>query len=440
MGIYCGAGFVALADLREFFDSIALAPLHEAMATLPLPREACALARRLLDGHALSPGRGLAQGSALSPTLSNLALVPLDRALTAPGRALVRYCDNLCMPAATEREARAALDAMRRETRHLGLTLKEAATQVVAVSQGFLWLGFWIGEGGLSVSDGAVAALRARLADAARGHRGDDLRARLEPILRGWAQYFDAPIPPGASLGEHDRLARAFLALPKAPEPSAVPAVVDDAHGCPWWEEAVPAPDAVAAHLDEADRLAAAGDFTGAEVAYAAAEREAAMAEIPVAPAASASWDDEAIDGFLGLFAAGQECFEVAPDRDRARFAVVARPPSSKEARDHIDGTCALAVRPLLGDGTTTLGVLDVDARTPDAEVAAAAHAGALASVARAWGIAGLLEATGGRGYLEQNISAAARQPAGARPSDAPAVEEDDAFDRKLVPIRIAAE
>jgi CRISPR-associated protein Cas1 len=131
-----GARFVALADIREFFDSIALGPLQEAMAALPLPREACAIACHLLDGHALSPGRGLAQGSALSPTLSNLALVPLDRALTGPGRALVRYCDNLCMPAATEREARAALDAMRREAGRLGLQLKEAASQQVAVSHG----------------------------------------------------------------------------------------------------------------------------------------------------------------------------------------------------------------------------------------------------------------------------------------------------------------
>jgi hypothetical protein len=36
--------------------------------------------------------------------------------------------------------------------------------------------GPWIGERGLSVSEGAVAALRTRLTDAARGHSGDDLR------------------------------------------------------------------------------------------------------------------------------------------------------------------------------------------------------------------------------------------------------------------------
>lgn len=400
-----GARHVALADVREFFDSIALGPLHEAMAALPIPSEIKAIARRLLDGHALAPGRGLAQGSALSPALSNLAMVALDRApaFAAAGRTLVRYCDNLCVTAETEADARDALGAMQRAAGRLGLRLKDAASEVVDVARGFSWLGFWIGDNGLSVSEGAVAALCARLADAGRGHHGDALRARLEPIVRGWASYFDAPLPPGLSLGEHDELVRTMLGRPARAE-AATPSVADDTMDDPWRDATEAPSDQASALLDDADRRAAAGDFAGAEASYAAAERAAAEqaafgAARATEPAARASWDDEALDGFLGLFAAGQEQFEVAAERDRARFTTVARPPSANDARDHLDGISALAVRALLADGTAALGVLDLDARDPTADVAVAAHASALAAVARGWGIAGLLETTGGRGY-----------------------------------------
>jgi retron-type reverse transcriptase len=411
-----GAAWVALADIREFFDHVRIDDVIEAAF------EACAdpLVLRLLEsvlrGHARSPGRGLAQGSSLSPLLSNLALTPLDRRLLADGFPLVRYCDNLCVAAGDEATAHRALAGMRREAGRLGLSLKPEPSRVAPVRDGFTWLGFWLGPGGGRVGEGAVTALAARLDAAGAGLAGDALRARLLPIVRGWIQYFDTPLPDGAALGAHEALARSLLAeCAAAPAISdgaapeslmAPPAGDDDGDG---WDDSGTPPEAPAFDVEqvdrllrEADRLAASGAYQEAEAAFEAAQQ---LARIP-APAAEAPspaepmWDDEAVDAFIGLFAAGHDAFETAPRAAgvRREFTAVSRPLAPADVQGHLAGKIAVAVRPRLPDGTTTLGVIDLDGRTPPASAAVLAHAAAIASVARSWGWSVLVESTGGRG------------------------------------------
>jgi retron-type reverse transcriptase len=411
--IEAGAAWVALADIRDFFDTVRLADVLEAAGEVCADPPLLRLLDVILQGHALRPGRGLAQGSSLSPVLSNLVLTPLDRRLLADGFALIRYCDNLCVTAATKAEADRALAAMARETRRLGLSLKPGPSRVVEVREGFVWLGFWLGPGGGRVSEGAVAALAARLDAAGAGLAGEALRARLLPVVQGWAQYFDIPLPDGASLGTHDALARSLLgaraAAPPAAEgdaPESAPPVAtgDEEDG---WDDLEASPEAPSQEVEqveqllrEADRLAAAGAYEEAEAAFEAAQ-EVAQAPAPAEPPPlDPTWDDEAVDAFLGLFAAGQGSFERAAGRAGARreFTPVSRPLAPADLREHLAGRAALAVRPRLPDGTCTMGVIDVDGRAPPASAAVLAHAAALASVARSWGWEVLVETTGGRG------------------------------------------
>jgi CRISPR-associated protein Cas1 len=143
-----GASFVALADIRDFFDCVPLGPLMESLSALAGDAELTGVLSRVLSAHAMRPGVGLAQGSSLSPVLSNLALLPLDRRLTARGHDLVRYCDNLCIPAGSEADARAALLAIREEVRRAGLRLKDTEARVCSFEEGFVWLGFRVAEAG----------------------------------------------------------------------------------------------------------------------------------------------------------------------------------------------------------------------------------------------------------------------------------------------------
>lgn len=409
-----GAGWVALADVRDFFDTIGHAQLAKELDGLGCEARVRALLDRLLAGHATRPGRGLAQGSAISPLLSNLVLAPVDRALLEDGHRLVRYCDNLCVPTRSRAAASRALAAVRRELGRRGLSLKPEASRVAEVREGFTWLGFWLGSTGRRVSDSAVRALRARLDAAGEGKTGLALRERLRPIVRGWAQYFDVALPEGASLGRYDDAARSLLMELRGGEAmgpqDAAPEAERDERDEDWDERELEADGeqdgsrrrAVDELLAEADRLAARGAYAEAERAQEEAERLAAapLDEVVDAPDQLEA-DQEAVDAYLGLFCAGQDEHEAAPVSGRAgprELVRVERPPGATDVRAHLLGQTALAVRPRLADGGATLGVLDVDGTHVGTEVAVRAHVDALCSVARSWGLQVLVERTGGRG------------------------------------------
>lgn len=406
--IEAGAGWFALADIREFFDSILLDQLHPRLDGLECPPRLRVILDRLLVRHALRPGRGLAQGSALSPALSNLALTGLDEALLEAGHGLIRYCDNLCVPSPSESQARLALAAIEREAARLGLQLKPGESRTGPTAEGFVWLGFWIGREGRRVSDRAVAVLRLRLDAVTRDAHELDVRERLRPIIRGWVQYFDADLPERVELGHHDALARELLAeyrqTPSEPARDDDPVVDpwDDADDLETPYAADPSHPERSDLLTEADRLAAGGSYAAAEALYARAqELRAAPASTEERPEPEMEWDEEAIDTFLGLFCAGQDTHEVAVGRGQAGlrdFNVVERPPGPRDLRAHLTGEAALAIRPRLRNGTCAVAVLDVDGVGAESEIAVQAHVEALASVIRAWGLGALVEVTGGRG------------------------------------------
>lgn len=60
---------------------------------------------------------------------------------------------------------------------------------------------------------------------AGAGLAGEALRARLSPIVRGWAQYFDTPLPDGAALGTHGVIAppASGVRVERLPGPDAAP-------------------------------------------------------------------------------------------------------------------------------------------------------------------------------------------------------------------------
>ncbi|MBK9265636.1 MAG: hypothetical protein IPM54_38335 [Polyangiaceae bacterium] len=318
-----GATWVAIADVRDFFDTVRIRPILETFEDLPCDPALVRLLDKVLAGHALQPGRGLAQGSSLSPLLSNVVMLPFDRNLHTAGFDLVRYCDNLCVPAASKELAEKALALMHRETGQLGLSLKVEVSRATPVEQGFLWLGFWLAAKGRRVSDGALQALASRANAAGQGIPGQLLRARLTPIVRGWTQYFDATIPAEFDFGPHDALIRELIAesslggvaISEAPKDagSVVDTLVDlEMDDDPWsWETSGNAgeaehvePSSADALLRDADRLATAGQFEAAQEKWEAAQRldetTAAMNDAPgpVEPV----WDEERLEVFIGLF------------------------------------------------------------------------------------------------------------------------------------------
>ena len=74
------------------------------------------------EGHLFPTERGTPQGGVASPLLSNILLTPFDREMRRKGYQLTRYADDWVITCASAAEARAALEAVSRILKELGVT------------------------------------------------------------------------------------------------------------------------------------------------------------------------------------------------------------------------------------------------------------------------------------------------------------------------------
>ncbi|HYO46614.1 MAG TPA: reverse transcriptase domain-containing protein [Gemmatimonadota bacterium] len=158
---------------------------------------------------------GTPQGGVISPLLSNIFLHAFDRAFTQRGIGeLVRYADDFVVLCRSEAEARTALDLVGEILAGLGLELHPDKTRIVDLREGregfdFLGCHFHARVSGRLLERGicryylhrwpsqrAMKRIRARvkaLTDRRRRAGMRDIReviADLNPVLRGWGNYF----------------------------------------------------------------------------------------------------------------------------------------------------------------------------------------------------------------------------------------------------------
>jgi RNA-directed DNA polymerase len=156
--------------------------------------------------------RGTPQGGVVSPLLSNILLTPFDREMRQRGYQLTRYADDWVVTCTSAQEARAAVAAARRVLNELGVQLHPQKTRIVHVQNGFEFLGYKIKRGrqlqlpSRKIRSGARSgALYAypreksirRFMDQVRQRTKRcvplttaELIERLNPLLRGWGQYY----------------------------------------------------------------------------------------------------------------------------------------------------------------------------------------------------------------------------------------------------------
>jgi RNA-directed DNA polymerase len=197
-----GSTWVVDADLRKYFD------------TIPHDRLMARIRRRIADGRVLAlleswlkqgimdglahwtPEAGTPQGAVISPLLANIYLDPLDHHMAASHLEMVRYADDFVILCRTEAEAHRALALVRQWTEENGLTLHPDKTRIVNAAEpgGFDFLGYHFERSGKRwPSRKAVGALRDHLRPLVRrsnGHSMEAIARRVNPILRGWFEYF----------------------------------------------------------------------------------------------------------------------------------------------------------------------------------------------------------------------------------------------------------
>jgi RNA-directed DNA polymerase len=204
------------ADIRGAFDNISHEYLCNAIGPVP-GRE---LIKQWLKAgyveqevfHATE--RGTPQGGVASPLLANIALHGMEKALGVKydyrgqlvgKRAVVRYADDFVCFCESREDAEHVQKILVEWLKERGLTLSEEKTRIVHLTEGFDFLGFNIrhypapqtSRTGwkllIKPSKTSVQDVQRKLKDQwdkAQGTNVQSVLSKLNPIIRGWANYF----------------------------------------------------------------------------------------------------------------------------------------------------------------------------------------------------------------------------------------------------------
>jgi RNA-directed DNA polymerase len=199
-----GKAWVVDLDLAKFFDELnhdlVMARVMRRIDDKPVQK----LVRRylqagVLDGGLVNPReKGAPQGGPLSPLLSNIMLDDLDKELEKRGHSFCRYADDCNIYVASEKAGQRVMESIIRFVEEdLKLKVNRDKSAVAKPStRKFLGYSFLRHkeEVRIRISPKSVEKLRGKLKSLFRMGRGRNIgrliTEELNPVLRGWGNYF----------------------------------------------------------------------------------------------------------------------------------------------------------------------------------------------------------------------------------------------------------
>ena len=208
--------WVVDADIKGCFDNINHEHLLETIGAFP----AKALVHQWLKAGYVEIGvlhettTGTPQGGVISPLLANISLHGMETALgaqrrnkghAATERTVIRYADDFVIMCRTKPDAEKAQAIIAEWLTERGLQLSSEKTRIVHLREGFDFLGFHVRlypskeksvEGWkalITPSKQSELKIRKRLREEMLRLNGQNVTTvvrRLNPIIRGWANYF----------------------------------------------------------------------------------------------------------------------------------------------------------------------------------------------------------------------------------------------------------
>lgn len=191
------------ADLKSYFDTIPQAALLARVRAKVVDGRILELVERFLKQGVMEEGKGWCptevgtpQGGVISPLLANVYLDALDWKLHLGGWEMVRYADDFVILCRTKEQAEEVLGVVRHWCDEAGLQLHPQKTRLVNMGEpgGFDFLGYHFERTSRWPREKSRQGLEHKLHLLTRRTCGDNLAElvgeRLNPILRGWMNYF----------------------------------------------------------------------------------------------------------------------------------------------------------------------------------------------------------------------------------------------------------
>ena len=193
--------WVVDADIKSYFDTIPMQKLMEKVEEQIADGRVLELLRRYLAQGVMegmkqwTPEKGTPQGAVISPLLSNIYLNELDENMANRGHQMIRYADDFVILCQTRAEAEEAMAFVKEWMERVDLSLHPDKTRVVDATKegGFDFLGYHFEREMRWPRKKSKTKFREsirRKTKRANGNSLNQIVADINPIIRGWFEYF----------------------------------------------------------------------------------------------------------------------------------------------------------------------------------------------------------------------------------------------------------
>lgn len=197
--------WVLEADIKGFFDNIAHESILTMMGNFPNREliKGWLKAGFVFQGKFNPTEQGTPQGGVISPLLANIGLHGLEKFIKTTNSKLgvVRYADDFIVSARDKESLETAQDPIQAWLSERGLEFSAEKTLITSMEEGFDFLGFnsrhYDGKLLIKPAKKKVLAFCKRIGEEVKnlnGAKQEDLIRKLNPILRGFANYYKGAV------------------------------------------------------------------------------------------------------------------------------------------------------------------------------------------------------------------------------------------------------
>ena len=198
-----GLRWIVDADIKGYFDTIPHERLVDFVAEEVADGKVLSLVRQFLSAKVMDELElkdvelGTPQGGVISPLLANIYLHYFDAKMEAEGYVVIRYADDFVVLCRTEQKAREAHSRVKQILEgELALTVHPEKTKITHISRGIEFLGYaiqWQRSLYAIPRDKSVERFKEKVRNLTRRsprRRPQELIRRLNPVIRGWGNYY----------------------------------------------------------------------------------------------------------------------------------------------------------------------------------------------------------------------------------------------------------